>query len=291
MGDNFSAELKKKASKFLKLPLKREPVSSVIPYRYIADCITCLKSFMDGDYSKFLTIFEFAPELAEFLHEAKPYSYFDDCCRFVQYLCNFVLKVHENDHDTDSASPILNSYNPESGCAYYFTEHGNKLRLLPGYSKDSKPKEDCRKKFIEPRSNNWSYLFLFFCPIHGHCYGYHIIDGAEGRKDPFSSIYCYMENAPAEIYYDFAFSLYEYSLNREPAFWRNTRFWHDIFHSYGHLCGDNYKSTRIRNLNHLDTSICEQFNPFVRCFKYMATHLTQSHFTFFLQFFIAIWNK
>ena len=45
-------------------------------------------------------------------------------------------------------------------------------------------------------------------------YWYHIIDGVEGRKDPFSSIYCYMENAPAEICYDFACSLYEYLLNR-----------------------------------------------------------------------------
>ena len=83
---------------------------------------------MDGDYSKFLAISKFSPELSEFLHEAKPYSYFDICCRFVQYLCNFVFKVHENDHDTDS---VLNSYNPEYGCAYYFTEHGNKLQLLP----------------------------------------------------------------------------------------------------------------------------------------------------------------
>ena len=54
--------------------------------------------------------------------------------------------------------------------------------------------------------------YICLCPIHGHCY--HIIDGVEGRKDPFSSIYCYMENAPAEIYYDFACSLYEYLLNR-----------------------------------------------------------------------------
>ena len=46
---------------------------------------------MDEDYSKFLTISEFAPELSEFLHEAKSYSYFDVCCRFVQYLCNFVF--------------------------------------------------------------------------------------------------------------------------------------------------------------------------------------------------------
>ena len=43
------------------------------------------------------------------------------------------LRFTENDHDTDSALPILNSYNPEYGCAYYFTEHGNKLPLLPGY--------------------------------------------------------------------------------------------------------------------------------------------------------------
>ena len=57
MGDSFSVELKKKASKLQTLLLKREPVSSVIPYRYIADCITCLKSFMDGDYSKFFACY------------------------------------------------------------------------------------------------------------------------------------------------------------------------------------------------------------------------------------------
>ena len=57
MGDSFSVELKKKASKLQTLLLKREPVSSVIPYRYIVYCITCLKSFMDGDYSKFLACY------------------------------------------------------------------------------------------------------------------------------------------------------------------------------------------------------------------------------------------
>ena len=98
MGDSFSAELKKKVSKFIILLLKREPVSSVIPYRHIiANCMTCLKSFI----SLCLTISEFAPELAKLLHEATPYSYFHVCCRFVKQLYNFLLKVHENNHDTD----------------------------------------------------------------------------------------------------------------------------------------------------------------------------------------------
>ena len=61
-------------------------------------------------------------------------------------------------------------------------------------------------------------MFLWFCPMHGHCYGFHIIEGAEGRKDAFDSAYKYMEEAPEELYYDYSFSLNEYCLNREPAF-------------------------------------------------------------------------
>jgi len=65
---------------------------------------------------------------------------FDDCCVFIVYLCKCVLRIHEKDHPTDVASPLLNTYNPETGCAYYFTEQGNKVRQMPKYVKDRKQK-------------------------------------------------------------------------------------------------------------------------------------------------------
>jgi len=35
------------------------------------------------------------------------------------------------------------------------------------------------------------FVFLWFCPAHGHCYGFHVIVGSDGRKDPANSLYAY----------------------------------------------------------------------------------------------------
>ena len=43
--------------------------------------------------------------------------------------------------------------------------------------------------------------------MHGHCYGFHIIPGSEGRKDPHASLNTHCEIAPKNIVYDFACSL------------------------------------------------------------------------------------
>ena len=61
-------------------------------------------------------------------------------------------------------------------------------------------------------------MFLWFCGQHGHCYGFHLISGGEGWKDPFSSLYKYMKDMPKDVFYDFACNLSEYALNREPDF-------------------------------------------------------------------------
>ena len=111
---------------------------------------------------------------------------------------------------------------------------GLQLRKLPRYAKDrndnisdvrtftsNKSVSDsraCTKNYTSVSKQGWFHLFVWFCPMHGHCYGFHIIEGAEGRKDAFASAYKYMEEAPEELYYDYSFSLNEYCLNREPAF-------------------------------------------------------------------------
>ena len=98
-------------------------------------------------------------------------------------------------------NPVPNSYNPSSGKAYYFTPSGAQLRQLPKYEVcvqdkekneifDDFPEVDkaCRKMFPKMSRSGFGYLFLWFCPIHGHSYGFHLISGGEGRKDP--SVHC-----------------------------------------------------------------------------------------------------
>ena len=134
--------------------------------------------------------------------------------------------------------------------------------------------------------NSWQW----FCPTHGHCYGFHLISGSEGRKHPFSSLNKYKPTAPEELFYDFAWQLNEYCLNREPKFFRCTRFWHELFHGLTHKCGKCFKSTRVCGMSGVSSEMCEQFNSYLQCTKYIGTHLFQSHFVLFTQFFIYLRN-
>ena len=148
----------------------------------------------------------------------------------------------------------------------------------------------CSKLFPKVSRSGFGYLFLWFCPVHGHSYGFLLIAGGEGRKDPFALLYKYCAHVPKDIYYDFACQLSEYCLNREPELFKNTRFWHDLFHFIGHLCGVNFKSGRVLGLEGVNTEICEQIN-FLQCIKYTGARLSQDYFTFFLQFFPCLTNR
>ena len=56
----------------------------------------------------------------------------------------------------------------------------------------------CQKRFPQVWHGGYGYMFLW--PSHGHYYGFHLISGAEGRKDPFSSLYKYLPEAPQDIF-------------------------------------------------------------------------------------------
>ena len=136
----------------------------------------------------------------------------------------------------------------------------------------------------------YGYIFLWFCGQHGNCHGFHLISGGEGLKDPFCSLYKYMKDMPKDVFYDFACNLSEYAFNREPDFFFNS-FLACLFHSITHLCGPNFKSGRVLGLDGINTEISEQVNGYLQCAKYTASHLSQEHLMFFMQFFLYLLNK
>ena len=212
-------------------------------------------------------------------------------------------KLHkDNNRPSSPFARIPNTYDPSSGSAYYFTEHGEQICEMPEYrvsgrittaNYDEPPVVDGvgNKKFPRAHTAGFGYLFLWFCPIHRHAYGFHLIQGGEGCKDPFSSLYKYLETPPTNVFCDFTCQLSEYCLNREPELFKNTRFWHDLFHAIGHKCGICFKSGRVCGLEGINTEICEQVNAFLQCIKYTAAHLSQEHFTFFCSFFCIFSTK
>ena len=300
----FPEPLQDAVATFLQLLLRDAPISSVVYVAKLKDIKEVMEN-INVDFSILDRLTDIKPAMRNLLTTSRDTEFLHDVCQFILYLCFVVEDTHNNDPDFVDPMPMPNTYDPETGVAYYFTPHGNQVRSLPKYFKDKvdresdvstftskKTSEDtCTKNYTATTQQGWSHLFLWFCPIHGHCYGFHIIKGSEGRKDAFSSAVKYMNKAPRELYYDFSCSLSEYSLNREPSFFSHTRFWFDIFHSFNHRCGDNHKCADVPGLMHTNTSICEQFNSYLKNIKYIATHLTQSHFCFIMQLLIHRWNE
>ena len=144
---------------------------------------------------------------------------------FFRYLIENVESIHYGDLNPTPVDKIEGTYDPRSGVAYYFTESGNQLWKMPQYEKNLKDKRNkeplrdhqCRKIYPTVSHGGYSYIFLWFCPLHGHSYWFHLIDGAEGPKDVFSSLLKYKQDMPQELFYDNACHLSEYCLNREPA--------------------------------------------------------------------------
>lgn len=296
------AQIVKGMAKVLFLLSGDAAISSVLPFachQLILE--TCDKLSTYAAAGKLLHhLKSYCVEIADLLFEAQRHNSTPLCIRFVLYLLSQVETVHEGDRPTPPPCPIKGSYNPEKGTAYYFSKTGEQLRTMPVYdikgqkkNYDDSPEVDevCNKDFPTVSFGGYGYIFLWFCPIHGHTYGFHLIKGGEGRKDPFSSLFKYKEDAPSEIFFDFACQLSEYCLNREPSYFHSTRFWHDIFHSVTHKCGKNFKSARVYGMEGINTEICEQVNGYLQCVKYTASHLSQAHMMFFIQFFLYLWNQ
>ncbi|WAR10663.1 hypothetical protein MAR_035739 [Mya arenaria] len=199
----------------------------------------------------------------------------DDIKLFLVHLTNESLNLPV--YAPEDATFQFGTYNPEKlGRAYYFNEHGVKLRNVRKFQIDEDRAgrnndhddeamdfERCRKIYskIQQSAPGTSNLFLWFCPDHGHCYGFHMTV-AEGRKDPSASLYSHLAKPPQAVFYDFACNLQEYCLNRESG------------------------SSRLQGFESVNSEICEQFNSFIQILKKSARQMTQSHFCFYLQFFI-----
>lgn len=131
----------------------------------------------------------------------------------------------------------------------------------PEKDHDDKPPEGerCSKTFASRKD---SYVIFFMCPVHEICLGYSIIDGHEGRKDVLQALLRYKIDLPTVVMYDFACGASEYCLNRAGDYFKDTKFFHDHFHSHNHKCGDAFKfrSRKDPTLPHINTSVCEEFN-------------------------------
>ena len=149
----------------------------------------------------------------------------------------------------------------------------------------------CTKYYPKVARKGTTFMFLWFCPNHGHCYGFHIVNGSEGQKDAAYSLYTHLPEAPEILLYEFTCGLEEYCMNKEAGYFKNTRIYHDIFHGYNHGCSPLYSCKDLIGFRGINASICEQFNSFLQCVKSSSKTMSQKHFMFFMHYMIQIWNS
>ena len=223
--------------KLLHLLSDDPPVESVVPFSSHEDIITaCVQIQVNNCDPQLLDrLRKHCVEIAKLFHYSWANGTSLIVTKFVQYLIEVVIDVHQNDLPPVEPEPIPGSYYPPNGVAYYFTETGEQLRKLPKYNVcktsktpnyDDNPLVDrqCTKNYPGISHGGYGYIFVYFCPIHGHSYGFHLINGSEGRKDPFAALYKYKQKMPEHLFYDFTCQMSEYCLNREPELFLNTRF-------------------------------------------------------------------
>ena len=212
-------------------------MSSVVPFPCHGLLNLCCDDVLnntlsDGDVHN---LKQYSIELAELLVLCQKHNCAQFAVDFCRCLVRKITNVHKHKRPAPEVEVIPNTYDPSSGCTYYFTDTGEQVRKMLTYyvSGDRKAKNPnfddmpdvdpaCSKLFPKISRSEFGYLFLWFCPVHGHSYGFHLIAGGEGRKDPFASLYKYCAHMPKDIYYDFACQLSEYCLNREPELFKNT---------------------------------------------------------------------
>ena len=145
---------------------------------------------------------KFNKQIPRLLHLTQMNDCVDIVTSFILELIDMTVKVHEDDHIFTPPSAIPGTYNPPSGTAYYFSLTGEQLRSMPDLqvnktstkkNYDDNPLIDghCNKRYPSVSYGGYGYMFIWFCPIHSHTYGFHLIDGAEGRKDLFCSLFKY----------------------------------------------------------------------------------------------------
>lgn len=110
-------------------------------------------------------------------------------------------------------------------------------------------------------------LWIWTCLIHGRIIGYHVMKRGEGTRDALLSLYKFKRVCPKAIFVDFACHGEEAALNWLPEYFQHCQFFHDMFHSYGHVCSRRF-STADHNLKLCEnTSLMEQLNAFLQVIR------------------------
>ena len=163
-------------------------LSSVLPFAGYDHFVTA----STGNYDENLLtqLKEYNYEIAQLLLLSEGDNSMTVVTNFLEYMLEKLDTIHSvNRKPPPPVQEIPGTY-PPSGVAYYFSPIGEQVRKMPEYQVGASGKlnyddipvvhDPCTKNYPGVSTAGFGYMFLWFCPIHGHCYGFHLIAGGEG---------------------------------------------------------------------------------------------------------------
>ena len=144
-----------------------------------------------------------------FLSEKK-----NDILDLFKVCCEKVVEIHKNDVEDEKPRAIPQCYNlPKFGRVYYFEDHGFQIQRMRTFlidknnisnkNFDDTPHNHFSKLYLQVIKKGTLYLLLYFRSIYGHCYGFHVVPGSEGRKDVAAPLYTHLIEGLQTVFYDF----------------------------------------------------------------------------------------
>ena len=125
-------------------------------------------------------------------------------------------------------------------------------------------------------------MVLGWCHQCKRCLFMSVMANAESPRTVFEVVYTLCRDAPRSIIYDNACNLLQYVLNREPEFFKNTRFAVDAMHYREHKhCGPDFDSSLYAAIT--NSPLAEQKNSVLRQLENVASYMSQTTFMYFMR--------
>jgi hypothetical protein len=183
-----------------------------------------------------------------------------------------------------------------------------------GKRKTPRDDDGCNKHFADYPERGLTGGCQVLCCTHQFFYGFHFFDTFEGRNDMFSAMYtrysqciCILHAklaltlclrfpvAPEVVIHDFACSLADYCLSREPMYFKNTLFVVDKFHSRNHkACTQSSKmETYMADpmVSELNSNAAEHLNSGLRHLRTSMSGMREDRSILFMNTYVCVRNR
>ena len=165
-------------------------LSSVLPFAGYDHFVTA--STGNYDENLLIQLKEYNYEIAQLLLLSERDNSRTVVTDFLEYMLEKLDAIHSvNRKPPPPVQETPGTYKSPSGVAYYFSPTGEQVRKMPEYQVGASGKlnydgipvvhDPCTKYYPRVSTVGFGNMFLWFCPIHGHWYGFHLIAG--GREE------------------------------------------------------------------------------------------------------------